>query len=65
MTFSGDLGSSRRLFVLDFVENPDVLIERGKAAGITQAHTLEVAAWCAELHEQLKILAPSAASNCS
>lgn len=60
MTYPGDLSSSKDLFVLDFVAEPELLIERGKAAGITQAHTLEVAAWCSELNEQLKVLAVEA-----
>lgn len=57
MTYAGDLDDHLRLFILDFVRAPDTLRERGRDAGITHNSTLELAAWCAELNEQLKLLA--------
>lgn len=57
MTYPGDLAAHHGLFILDFVADPAAMLQRGRDAGITQNHTLELAAWCAELNEQLKLLA--------
>lgn len=49
--------SQRHLFKLDWVLDPTMLAQQQRATGITSQYTAEIAAWCAELHQQLQDLA--------
>ena len=49
--------SQRHLFKLDWVRDPTMLAEQQRVTGITSQYTAEIAAWCAELHQQLEDLA--------
>jgi hypothetical protein len=49
--------SQQHLFKLDWVRDPLLLAEQQRVTGITSQYTAEIAAWCLELHEQLRDLA--------
>ena len=44
------------LFKADWIARPDLLAQRIRAAGVSDRFTAERAAWCAEIHEHLRVL---------
>jgi len=57
VTYPVDLSPHFGRFILDFVSGPEGLLARVAKTGITRTYTLEIAAWRAELNEQLKRVA--------
>lgn len=45
------------LFVLDWMTDPEQAVAFARERGITEPRSVEVSAWCAELHEQLRLIA--------
>ena len=52
-----DLSAHAGLFALGWMTNPDQAVADASARGISEPHAIEMSAWCAELHEQLRLLA--------
>lgn len=48
------------LFTLSWVSDPERLLIDARQRGVFEPHAIEMSAWCAELHEQLRILAEQA-----
>lgn len=52
-----DLAEHTDLFVLGWMNDPQQAVAAATARGISEPHAIEMSAWCAELHEQLRLLA--------
>jgi len=52
-----DLSAHADLFALGWVRDPEAAVAAANALGISEPYAIEVSAWCAELHEQLRRLA--------
>lgn len=52
-----DLVPHADLFVLNWMLDPEQALRDANARGVSEPHAIEMSAWCAELHEQLRIVA--------
>lgn len=52
-----DVSAHADLFILDWPTDPERAVVEARARGISEPRGIEMSAWCAELHEQLRLLA--------
>jgi hypothetical protein len=52
-----DLSVHADLFALRWVRDPEAAVAAANALGISEPYAIEVSAWCAEIHDQLRRLA--------
>jgi hypothetical protein len=54
---SADLSPHADLFILTWMRASEQLLADARQRGVFEPHAIEMSAWCAEIHEQLRLLA--------